>query len=199
MVKKPRSSAWTRNGAGAGPFPSRLATTRMVALVAMRSNLSFTCPASSEVKGGADGGGVMAVSASGVPLVFVPAELPPSVVLPLPGAGFLPEAVQPTTPRPAISKLTQATMRTGQSSAPARERGIRVPPSAIRFDVSFEEGIARQRDERTDTHTVPAWGKFPTCRLQAGKLKLAPRSQWRAKRFFPENEFRSRGTGSRRA
>src|SRR5438552_17860231 len=158
MVKKPRSSAWTRNGAGAGPLPSRLATTRMVALVAMRSNLSFTWPASSEVTGGADGGGVTDVSASGVPLVFVPAALPLPVVLPLPGAGFLPEAVQPTAPRPAISKLTQATMRTGRPSAPARGRGIRVTPFAIRFDVSFEEGITRQRDQRTDTHTIPDVG-----------------------------------------
>src|SRR4051794_16577909 len=118
MVKKPRSSAWTRNGAGDGLLPSRAATTRMVALVAMRSNLSFTCPASSAVEGGGEGDGVGGVSASEAPAVLVPVAvpLPLPVELPLPEAGFLPEAVQPTTPRPAISKLTQATMRTTQPS-----------------------------------------------------------------------------------
>src|SRR5437899_4873233 len=129
----------------------------MVAFGIMRSKLSFTWPASRAVEGG-EGDGAAGVSASDAPavLVSVAAPLPPP--LPLPGAGFCPEAVQPTAPRPAISKLTQATMRTAQPSTPARERGFRVTPSGSRFDVSFEEGVARQRDERTDPRTIPAWG-----------------------------------------
>src|SRR5205823_11029072 len=80
-------------------------------------------------------------------------------------------------------------------STPARERGFRVTPSDSRFDVSFGEGVARQRDERTDTHTIPAWGRLPTKRTLRAGWQPAPRSESRAIRFFPGNEFPSRRTG----
>src|SRR5262245_36232796 len=132
----------------------------MVALEMMRSNLSFTWPASRAVEAGEGAGvvGAVGVPGSTAPAVRVPVgvSLVPPLALPAPEAAFLPEAVQPITPRPAISKLTQATMRTALPSVPPASR--KFAEHMLTFGSMSRSGRDRlvERDERNHTpHRSP--------------------------------------------